>query len=690
MRSPHVIGCAALVGLTILLYLPVLIHSHWGTFDDASFIVQSNRRLMDHPESIGDLLNAGLRLGIIVWVTVVWRLFPENPLGFYATNCLLFSVAMILAYACCYKLTARAPASALASALILFAPGLFEVIYTLDKQEAYLPILFMSVVIAHIFSFDCRPKMIPVLVALTAACSAGAYVTKETSTILCVFSGAILVTTTLANACKERASRILRPGLLFLATIIPFLVLHFIVFPRPDQYISLTFDAHKLFAKLIQYVFAMPDFFASLLFCCLVWLRLAFIKDDEKKSWQWCTFSCLLFATILGAGGLISFDTSPGLLLYIWLPIYFFLAPCLAYSVSQLATIPALPARADRIVMASLLILCATQMPNRFVQAQFQFSMDALTAALGSKLSTLVRASNKPVLGAMPVLVVGQAEVPERIEFFVRDQLVRHYYDSKDERSTDFKFSMLNYLTSDCEDVHDASDPPGTFRMQEFRGSHLPYTSECPKGYVGWSGFQILAGTQFQDWVKRPFTKGDWLIVPYGGVNQESIHYRGAGMFTTLWQTQIMMFPQLTFKEIGFVEKKIMVPGGHRQPIGWRILEASSSSPISMATSSDGWLSPGSTRIFYRFDPQKPILRIDISSALRDPVAYTASFDKSLHTVSSQEDHGKFFIDLPLKSNGSDVASEVAPSLTISQSQRIHADKLRFLTLSEAQNRTPN
>ena len=684
MRSPHLIGCAALVGLTILLYLPVLLHSHWGTFDDGSLIVQSSRRLIDHPESITDQLNGGLRLGIFVWVTIVWRLFPENAAGFYATNCLLFSAAMILAYSCCYKLTAKAPTSALACGMILFAPGLFEVIYTLDKQEVYLPILFMSVVIAHIFSFDCRPKMIPVLVALTAACSAAAYVSKETSTILCVFSGAILAITALANASKERANRIVRPGLLFLATIIPFLVLHFIVFhPHPDQYISMTLHGHRLFAKLMRYVPAMPDFFVSLLFCCLVWLRLSLIKDDEKKSWRWCTFSCLLFATIVATGGLISFDSFPGLLLYIWLPIYFFLAPCLAYSLTQVVTIPGMPGRANRIVMAALVILCATQIPNRLVQAQFQFSMDALTAALGTKLSTLVQASKRPVVGAMPVLAVGQAEVPERIEFFVRDKLVRHYYDSRDERSTDFKFSMLNYLTSDCEDVHDASDPPGTFGM-EFRGSHLPYSSECPKGYVGWSGFQILAeSTIVQNWVKRPFTKGDWLIVPYGDLKQGSILYRGAGMFTALWHTQLMMFPQLTFKELGFVEKKITVPGGHRQTIGWRILEVTSSQPISVATTSDGWLLPGSTKIFYRFDPQKPILRMDISDALRDPIVYTASFDKTLHAVSSQEDHGKFFIDLPLKSNGSDVPSDVTPSLTIRQSPRIHVDKLRFLSVGD-------
>lgn len=61
----------------VILFLPVILFPHWGTFDDSLLILQSGRRLVDHPESISNLLAAGPRSGLFIWVALLWQLFPE-------------------------------------------------------------------------------------------------------------------------------------------------------------------------------------------------------------------------------------------------------------------------------------------------------------------------------------------------------------------------------------------------------------------------------------------------------------------------------------------------------------------------------------------------------------------------------------------------------------------------------------
>ena len=233
---------------------------------------------MDDPSTISYILAAQLRMGIFYWVTLLWRLFPENPTGYFATNCFLISGALVLLYCICYKLTRKARISALSTATVLASPSLFEVIYTLDKQEVYFPILFASVIFVHLLALKCKPLILPALALLSALTATCAYLSKETSVILPLFSAALLVAN-LVYASEKRLQVCIRFGVMLAATAAPLVILKFMVFPTiSDHYVVMTFDIPKLLAKAWQYACVVPDFFLILLYSIASGLYIAFLS----------------------------------------------------------------------------------------------------------------------------------------------------------------------------------------------------------------------------------------------------------------------------------------------------------------------------------------------------------------------------------------------------------------------------
>jgi hypothetical protein len=669
----HVLFVGLLIGVTLLFFSPVLLHAHWGLFDDPSLILQSSRRLMDNPSTISYILAAQMRMGIFYWVTVLWRLFPENPTGFFATNFVLISSALAMVYCICFKLTRNAKVSALSTATILASPSLFEVIYTLDKQEVYFPFLFSAVVLLHLLASKCKPFILPVLALLSALCTTGAYLSKETSVILVLFSGALLVSN-LLFAPGKKSDVLMRAGTMFATTIAPLLILKCVVFPTiTDHYVVMTFDIQKLLLKAWQYAKVVPDFFAILLFTMGSGIAFSINKKHEKRNEQWSCFAALLLTSLASAAALISFDTFAGVLMYIWLPIYFFLAPCFAYSLENLPKASATGGLISRIFIGAFAALLITQIPTRFLQAQFQFSLDAMTSELAQKLSAIASESKESVIGALPTYSVGETEIPEQIETHVRSILQKRYYETKSEKTVGQRFTMLNFLSPICENIHAPNDPPNTYKLAEFRGHSLSYTNECPDNYVGWTGFQILNGaTPFQEWVKRPFGKNDLLIVPYGEVTPDAIQYRGTGIFAHPWKLKLLNFPQLTLEDIGHVERKLTNPIGHRQTMGWRILKVTDAEPVTFETSTDGWLK-GSGNVFFKHDQSKPVLEIRSDQ----PAPQTVNIDKAgkESAIHATKDHDATIFAIPLDQNASTGTMQIHMP---DSRARLHIDKARY------------
>ncbi|MFN8553673.1 MAG: hypothetical protein U0103_19545 [Candidatus Obscuribacterales bacterium] len=671
----HTVFIAPLIGITLLFFSPVLLHAHWGLFDDPSLILQSSRRLMDDPSTLSYILAAQMRMGIFYWVTVLWRLFPENPTGFFATNFLLISGALTMLYGICYKLTGNAKVSALSTATVLASPSLFEVIYTLDKQEVYFPFLFSAVVLLHLVASKCKPVLLPLFAVLSALCATAAYLSKETSIILALFSGVLLFANVIFARGNKREA-LARHTLMFVATIAPLLVLKFMVFPTiNDKYVVMTFDIHKLLAKAWQYAVVVPDFFAMLTFTTGSGIYLAFSKKFYKSTESWSGFVALLAAALASAVALISFDTFAGVLMYIWLPIYFFLAPCLAFSVVNLPNTLTAGKQITRGFIAGLVLLLLSQIPTRVLQAQYQFSFDAMTAELARKLSIIASDSKEPIICAMPTYSVGETEIPEQIETHVRSILQKRYYETKSEKTFGQKFTMLNFLSPDCSNVHEAGDPPNTYKLAEFRGHSLSYTNECPPEYVGWTGFQILNGaTPFQQWVKRPFGKNDLLIVPYGEVTPDAIQYRGTGIFAHPWKLKLLNFPQLKLEDVGHVERKLTNPIGHRQTMGWRILKVTEAEPVTFETSTDGWLK-NDGKIFYHRDAAKPVLKITSNQPAPQAVTIEPSPSGKAETIVRSKDKDSTVIEIPLTERQE---RGVLKLHTIGEGSKLHIDAATY------------
>lgn len=667
----HILLVAPLIGVTLLFFSPVLLHAHWGLFDDPSLILQSSRRLMDDPSTISYILWAQMRMGIFYWVTVLWRLFPENPTGYFATNFVLISSALTMLYCIGYKITGNAKVSALSTAIVLASPSLFEVIYTLDKQEVYFPFLFSAVVLLHLLASKCKPVVLPLLALIAALCATGAYLSKETSIILSIFSGALLLAN-LVFASGKRMNVLARYGIMFAATLAPLLVLKLMIFPTiSDKYVVMTFEIQKLLAKTWQYALVVPDFFAALLFTTGSGIALVLNKSFLKSNQSWCGFVALLVAALASTAALISFDTFAGVLMYIWLPIYFFLAPCLAFSIANLPVAFTSGKIINRVFITAFSLLLVSQIPTRFLQAQFQFSFDAITSDLAQKLSVIVKDSKTPVVCAMPTYSVGETEIPEQIETHVRSILQNRYYETKSEKTSGQKFTMLNFLSPICENIHQAGDAPDTYRLAEFRGHSLTYTNECPSEYVGWTGFQILNGaTPFQQWVKRPFGAENLLIVPYGEVTPDAIQYRGTGIFAHPWKLKLLNFPQLTLEDIGHVERKLTNIVGHRQTMGWRILRVTDAQPVTFETTTDGWLK-GDGKTFYQSAETRPVLKI--TSTQPAPPSVTVDDANSHRTILAQTDNDTTTIEIPL------TAANGAMQIHIPKgSERLHIDKAHY------------
>lgn len=264
-----------LAAIAVLLFLPVLLHPHWGMFDDSMLIAEGGRRFAD-VHNFDNILRYGMRVGIFAWVNILWIIFPDNPRGYFCTNCVLFFGALLLINCNSRQICHRSKLGFLATILVLLAPGLFEVIYTLDKQEAYLPVLFGAVIYAHLYSVGAKGKFwVPVAFG-TMLVSSCAYVSKETSELLLVFSGSLLGTLALVAVAQKNVfdrTQLLRSGILFIATVLPFLILRFCIFTVPlEQYVSMTFDFVKLAHKSLSCANTMPDFVIGLAICVTVWI----------------------------------------------------------------------------------------------------------------------------------------------------------------------------------------------------------------------------------------------------------------------------------------------------------------------------------------------------------------------------------------------------------------------------------
>jgi hypothetical protein len=626
-------------------------HPHWGTLDDSMLTVQPGRRLDALGEFPSGIFFDMKRAGIFVWVLCLWHFFPNNPLGFYVVNCVLISAGAVLVYFASFILTRHFLLSAITACGIFLSSGFFEVAYTLDKQEAYLPLLFGAVLMCHLRAVYCRSRNLWALCVLDIICSVAAFVSKESALVLIVFSGSLMVLCALrTRLCKlvDSSDDFKRSLLLFACTILPVSVQH--ILPSTvatNSYVVIDFNAVKLATKGLQYCQAMPDFFLFL-FLTLVGWTIQFIESRRNPlSLQFCFFTSLIISSVISTLALISFDTHHTLLLYIWLPIYSFLLPGLTCSLAWQTSVLSMFNKYSRYGFLTVLLLglIGIQLPRQIIRAQFQYFMDELTGELSQRLSELARTSSTSMLGAMPLFSLGANEIPGHIEFFVRSKLNQNYYPTAEETSRKFKFAMLSCLTPNvAEQIADGALGK-KFTFKDFNGNSNFYESECSANYVGWSGFQLLSRGVRPTWVRRNFDVGDLLLVPYGNVNP-NIHHRGELLFETNWQFPLSAFPQLKFEEVSDVSREIIDSTGKPEHLGWKILRVIASCPVAMESCLHSL--PNSGKLFYQYDPLKPFLCIEVASQAISPVIFLTYSSGIKATVASFKSGDVWQIQVPL------------------------------------------
>lgn len=651
LAKRHLLIVFCLSFLTFLFFVPLFLHPHWGTLDDSILTVQPGRRIHTLSEVPFSVYWETKRPGIFIWVLLLWRVFAENPLGYYAVNCIMIAGAAVLLYCVSFKLTRSSLFSVVASLGLFLSSGFFEVAYTLDKQEAYLPLLFSVVIMCHLCAVSCRLRNLLLLCLLDFICSSAAYISKESALVLIIFSGSLIALSSVRMwlyRTVESTKDLKRILWIFSCTLLPLLIQRMLSSTgATNGYIVLDFNAVKLLSKGIQYCEIMPEFFSMLLVSILGWICHLLGTRKNPMSFEFCVFTSLLISTLASTFALLSFDTAHTLLLYIWFPIYCFLLTAFACALTWRPIFLREHHEWIRYSLISVLLLCfvIVQAPRLFVRAQFQYSMDVLTAELCQKLSNLAVSSRTPLLGAMPLFSLGANEIPGHIEFFVRNNLIRNYYASAQDKTRDFKFAMLSCLSPHLVDKFGDGSSGRNFVFKDFYGNLNSYESECPASYVGWSGFQLVSRGVQPRWVKRTFDAGDLLIVPYGSVNPMVFH-RGVQLFQSDWRFPLSAFPQLKFEEVIDVSRRISEVTGKAERLGWKILKVASTCPVAMESCFHSLQNGG--KIYYRFDPSNPVLSITVQGNSVSPIAWVTYSNGQKIAVASHKNGNLLQLQIPL------------------------------------------
>jgi hypothetical protein len=593
-RTPNccwpAVHISVLIFASILLCLPVLTKPHWGTFDDANIIVQLGRRLHEDPSTLTYITTgAPKRAGYFLLLMLLWKLFPENPGAYFLLNSLVFAATLVFTYVNALLLSRRPWLSFATTCLMLTIPGLFEVIYTLDKQEVYLPFLFSMCILVQTVNFRFAPSRTQMLLsALTLSLtSLIAYSFKETSGLLILFSGVVCISAWFQGKAQNYSR--LKASISLVATMLPYI---FILLRGVDhQYISLTFDPTQVITKLLAYAQLMPLYFVILflnLFALIpLWRSRSASENNYHRdsSLYLALVACCIAAPIAFA----SFDTFNALLLYIWFPIYVFLLPALALAIASLAN---KRKNLEAAAILSMIVFTLMDFPVEWLRGQFQVSMDTLTHEVAKSGAVLCKGSSSQIVGALPTFNPMAYEVPEDVEFFIRDQLEPGYFDKANEKPSEHNFAMLNFLTTNMDNA-ELSSLKKDFRLP------VPSSYLCQPDFTGWRGYQMLTGaTPFRHWVSRPFPKNSLLFIPYGNVPQKIAH-RGQGLFGNDVQNNLYCFPQLKLAEVCTLEKNIHNIYGEKYKLGWKIYRVLDAQPISLpGATSDSWLS-SDQKLFY-------------------------------------------------------------------------------------------
>lgn len=663
----HVPPAAVIVVILGCLFLPVLLHGTFGTFDDPFMIIDCGRRVQHHDDmALIHALHRGLRMGIFLWSIFLWQLFPENARAFFCINYICLSAAVFINYLSCELLTRRRWLSLICASLTFVYAGLFEVIYTVDKQEIGIFLLAASGILL-LLKAQKASSWKPYVLPLIAIVSAGT-VTKETIAIVPIFASTwlgVCVAAMLRGPTEAARNDAKQAGVLAASCLIPVLILHLFVHEIPrEQYVVVNFNPSSLLAKLAVCASAMPELFVPI---CLS----MFTAVDAARKNQWArndsTVLALVSTVLIVVLALAAFNTYEQPLLYIWMPLLAVLAPALALGLNKISL---WLDRSHKILfpvalaagVASIISVAILQLPVRIMQAQFQLNLDHLTQETAAKLAQRSSSSFSPVKCAVPFFDINQYEVPRNICLYARDCTTAADHPT---------LVMLDFmkLTFGTE--------PNPGELGKFRGKDVKYKDEVSSNFVGWSGYSCSRDSDLElSWTRRALHKGDWLLVPFGDLPEDSIRYRGSQVFTAPANIILFAFPQLRFRGIDIAERSVFDLTTHTShQFGWRLYEITESAPIAAATSSDGWAVDGA-KLAWQAHPGK-LIRITSKQPL--PASVWMSGPKGDFKINPLDVGHCFHMDFPPDEIAADGSIQSCELRFSGSNTRVHVDDLKFI-----------
>ncbi|HEY9681639.1 MAG TPA: hypothetical protein V6C86_08660 [Oculatellaceae cyanobacterium] len=590
----------ALLALTTLVMMPVLLRPHWGMFSDPGQIVDTCHTLFSHKTTFAELVGVAcgdFRPVFHLANFAVWAICPDNPLPYFLLKWACFALTVDLTFQNAFLLSDSRKAAFISAIVWFLAYPTYEVIYTLDKGEIYLGMLFAIVIAAHLQSlraarqgvFTTRNLFFGAIVLI--GCLTLTF-TKLPGNLVLAYSSLPLVVTILTPLCtSERRAFSLKAlfreptqkwRLYFFGTCV-LASISFVCFyiagegykhPYGETSLSLSY----LWSQLIAYVQGIPEFFAcvSLTGGCFAASRNRLVSDDN---WQTFEAVMLLLVSFVGALALLSWKSQ---IAYSYYPLYSFLLPAFACAISsgesRFRFFPA--------VIATTFL--ALLLPARFVDAQQQFQMDSLFL----NLSKTIASKSLPFINSVivPMNHQASAELGEELEFMTYsfagkqpppyDAVFRGVAAQKSTAPPRISNVLLNSSGDSHEDLH-----------------QLPEPFFFASNFVETPGFYKLSyiREKKQHWLVENVLHDDVILIPYGDLRLSKIPYRGLSLFIKPESAKLQSYPSLELEPMFRVEKSVHDLFGRVQKIGWLGMQVTNDCKYSLNLTDNGWLRNPST-----------------------------------------------------------------------------------------------
>lgn len=650
----------ALFLLTTIAMTPVLLRPHWGMFSDPGQILDTCHSIFGHHATFSEMarLACGDFRPVFHLVNfAVWAIWPENPLPYFLLKWFCFALTVDLTFQIAYLLTDSEKTALICAIGWFLTYPTYEVIYTLDKGEIYLALLFAFVISAHLNAMrlsrqgTIATRNIFLGASVLLGCLALTF-TKLPGNLVLAYAGLPLVTTivrTLGNSDQKRRTieirlqdpvqnwRLFFFGACLLATI-SFIGFYVAGEGYKHPYGETSLSLPYLLSQLKSYSEGIPEFFACMLFTAAGF----FLSRDRPESinnWRRQEAIMLALTSTLGAAALLTWKSQ---IAYSYYPLYSFLLPAFAYVVngywSRFKIVP--------VIIST--IYAAILLPSRFVDAQEQFQMDALFA----NLAKLVASSSLPIKNSVIVPMTHQAsaELGEELEFmtchFAKKQPLHYELLTPEmvaqQTVTPPRISNV-ILGSSGDSKKDLSDLHEEFFLA--------------KNFVESPGFYKL--TYFREnnpnWLVENVLPGDILLIPYGDLHLSKIPFRGLSLFIKPESAKLGSYQYLEPKPIFRVEKSIHDLFGRVQKMGWLAVQFTKDCKYSLSLADYGWLQNPCTIYFAPFLHNRTIsLQTELSCVSEISIRCQ---NQSIKIIASPIRPGLFCFDIPLIESGQKLES---------------------------------